>query len=190
MPKTFKVKKYSDVELEEIEIKDLVFPYSDSELEYDTLSHTYIPTIQAFKKRGVDIEQELRDRNITDIPSFMKQVSFKFYLYAFKKCATNGQLKIKYLIAKRGMPKNFGNMYEYRNAIIQAMVYLGEYLAVNGDLSQISGVDLSENLSVDINTLRNEERDYPNGFRQLMANLGLCYVGEYYFNMSGVGTDW
>lgn len=190
MPKTFKAIKYTDTQLEELAVNELVFPYSDSELEYDGLTHTYIPTIKAFTKRGVDIVQELKDRNISDVGSFMKQVSFKFYMYAFKKSATNGQLKIKYLIAKRGMIKNYGNMYEYRNAIIQAMVYLGEYLAVNGDLSQISGVDLNENLSVDINTLRNEERDYPNGFRQLMANLGLCYVGEYYFNISGLGTEW
>lgn len=190
MPKTFKAIKYTDAQLENLEVEDLVFPYSDSELEYDGLTHTYVPTIKAFNKRGCNIVEELKERGISDVGSFMKQVSFKFYLYAFKKGAINGELKIKYIVAKLGVPRNYGNMYEYRNALISAMVYLGEYLAVNGDLSQISGVDLNENISVDIRTLRFEERDYPNGFKQLMASLGLCYVGTLNFIVKGVGIDW
>lgn len=190
MPKTFQAIKYTDAQLEDLEVEDMTFPYSDSLLEYDGLTHTYIPTIKAFSSKGVDIISELKDRGINDVGSFLKQVSFKFYQYAFKKGAINGELKVKYIVAKLGVPKNYGNMFEYRNAVVSAMVQLGEYLAVNGDLSQISGVDLNDNMSVDITTLRFEERDYPNGFRQTMASLGLCYVGQHYFQLTGVGKDW
>lgn len=190
MPKTFQATRYTQTQIDELEVEEMVFPYSDDLLTYDGLSHTYIPTTKAFSERGIDIIKELKDRGVSDVGSFLKQVSFKFYLYAFKKGAINGELKIKYIIAKLGVPKNYANMFEYRNAIINAMVYLGEYLAINGDLSQISGVDLSENISMDINTLRFEERDYPNGFRQMMSSLGLCYVGEHKFLIKGVGIDW
>ena len=190
MPKIFKATRYTDTQIEDLEAEDMVFPYSDSLLEYDGLTHTYIPTIKAFSSKGVDIVSELKERGISDVGSFMKQVSFKFYQYAFKKGAVNGELKIKYIVAKLGVPKNYSNMFEYRSAIVSAMVQLGEYMAINGDLSQISGVDLNENVSVDINTLRFEERDYPNGFRQTMGSLGLCYVGEHRFLIQNVGIDW
>lgn len=190
MPKIFKAQEYTDTQVLELEVEDMVFPYSDSQMIYDGLSHTYIPTEKAFTSRKIDIRAELKERNIQDVEAFMKHVSEKFYLYALKRGFLDGELKRKYIIAKKGILKNYGNMFEYRTAVVDAMVYLGEYLAINGDISQVSGVDMGESMALDIDTLRNQERDYPNGFREKMASLGLNYVGEYKFDISGVGKEW
>lgn len=190
MPKIFKAVDYTQEQIDSLDITEMQFPYNDEEMVYDGKTHTYIPTEKAFLKRGVNIREMLKERNEEDVEDFLKYVSFKFYLYAIRKCRLSGELVIKYLVAKRGIKRNYLNLYEYRNAVVGAMVYLGEYLATNGDLSQISGVDLTENVSLDISTLRNEERDYPNGFREIMTSLGLNYVGQYRFIMEELGKEW
>lgn len=191
MPKIYKAKEYTESMLEELEVEDIQFPYSDNLMKYNGLTHCYVPEEDAFLKRGIDIRKELKERGINDVLSFMQQVSDKFYAYVSKRCLCDSELKRKYIIAKRGLKNNYGNMYEYRMAVVDAMVTLGDYLAINGDLGQINGVDLGENLTIDINTLRYEERDYPNGFRSKMASLGLNYVGEYKgIDISSVGKEW
>jgi hypothetical protein len=190
MPRIYKAVDYTKQQIEELEVDQMQFPYNDEEMQYNGVNHTYVPTEKAFLNRGVNIREILKERNLEDVEDFCKYVSFKFYLYAIRKCRLSGELTIKYLVAKRGVKKNYFNLYEYRNAVVGAMVYLGEYLANNGDLSQVNGVDLTENTSLDITTLRNEERDYPNGFREMMTSLGLNYVGQYRFQIEELGKEW
>lgn len=191
MPTTFKAVEYTEEEIENLEVEEMQFPYSDKRLKYDGLMHEYIPTEYAFLERGVDIRALLQKKGIENVDDFLKnKVAFKFYHYAETKCALSGSLKIKYLIARKGISRNFVNLYEYRNYLIETMVYLGEYLAVNGDLGDITGVDVQDGTSIDIVTLRGEERNYPEGFRNRMTKLGLNFVGDYKFNISGLGKDW
>lgn len=190
MPTTFKAVEYTEEEIEALEVDEMEFPYSDKRLRYDGLLHQYIPTEYAFQERGVNIRQILKDNGIEEVDEFCKHVSFKFYLWAYQRCKLSGQSKINYMVARRGVKRNFSNLYEYRNAVIATMVYLGEYLATNGDISQTSGVDLVENSAMDISTLRGEDRDYPKGFGDLMTKLGLNYTGTYKFMESGIGKEW
>ena len=81
-------------------------------------------------------------------------------------------------------------MLEYRQAIINAMVDLAFYMLINGDLSLVSGVDLESMTSLSIDTIRYEERDYPQRYKQTMSDLGLAYYGRYTFIASGVGEEW
>ena len=191
MPKIFQAQIYTDTQIEELEVEEMVFPYSDNQMKYDGLQHAYIPQESAFTSRGIDIRSKLKVIGVNNVNGFMHEVSRKFYQYVLKRGALDGLLKRKYIIAKRGILSNYGNMFEYRTAIVDAMVELGDYLADNGDLSQVAGVDFSENISIDINTLRYEERDYPNGFRNTMTSLGLNYVGDYKnIDISEVGKEW
>jgi hypothetical protein len=41
-----------------------------------------------------------------------------------------------------------------------------------------------------IETMRYEERDYPQRYKQTMSDLGLAYYGRYSFIATGVGKEW
>jgi hypothetical protein len=81
-------------------------------------------------------------------------------------------------------------MWEYRNQVVDVMVMLGEYLAYNGDTSQVSGIDLDTGNNLDIRSLRYEERDYPAEMKTLMHQLGLNYSGNYRIRVDGLGKEW
>lgn len=173
----------------ELEVEDLVFPYCDENMAYNSITHQYEIKEYAFNKRGIDIRALLSQRGENDLDGFLKRVSQKFYLYAYKHCYMNTPLQLKYLVAKRGI-HTFGNMWEYRNQVVDIMCMLGEYLAYNGDSSQISGLDLDTGNNIDIRSLRYEERDYPAEMKALMHQIGLNYSGRYKFIPHNVGKEW
>jgi hypothetical protein len=184
-PITYKKKEI----MENLEVEDLVFPYNDEDMKYNPVTHQYEIQEYAFNKRGVEIRKLLLDRGIDDLNGFLLRVSQKFYLYAYKHCYMNSPILIKYIIAKLGI-KTFGNMWEYRNQVVDVMVMLGEYLAYNGDTSQVSGIDLDTGNNLDIRSLRYEERDYPAEMKTLMHQLGLNYSGNYRIRVDGLGKEW
>jgi len=58
----------------------------------------------------------------------------------------------------------------------------------NGDLSQVSGVDLDtmQNMSEDV--MRRQDRDFNRDAIRILLSLGLNYYGKYTFIPQG--TDW
>ena len=44
--------------------------------------------------------------------------------------------------------------------------------------------------SMSIETMRYEERDYPQRYKQTMVDLGLAYYGRYTFIPNGIGKEW
>lgn len=185
---TFQATFYTDGQLESLEIKDLVFPYSDSYMTYDGKKHQYVLQEKAISEVDNSWKKYLTDKTANGLNTFLKLVSLKFYNYAYTHSKSNN-MKINYLIAKRGL-KSYPNMYEYRNAIKDAMVDLAFYLLHNGDLAQVSGVDLESMTSMSIETMRYEERDYPQRYKQTMVDLGLAYYGRYLFLETGCGEEW
>jgi hypothetical protein len=180
---------YTEVELENLELEEMHFPYNDTELYYNGHTHQYEILEQAFKNRGINIRADLKAKGIDDLDGFLKRVSQKFYLYAYKHCYMNSPIAIKYLIAVKGIV-TMGNLYEYRQQIIEIMVMLGEYLCNNGDVSQVSGFDLDSGATTDIRSLRYEERDYPAEMKAVMHPLGLDFAGKYRFYVDGIGKEW
>lgn len=185
----YQAQTYTSNDIDNLELEQIKFPYNDSEMIYNGRTHEYEITEKAFLNRGIDIRAEVSRNGIEDLNGFLKRVSKKFYLYAYKHCYRNSPLVLKKLVAKLGI-RNFGNMYEYREQIKEVMVMLGEYLAVNGDVSQISGFDIDTGNSTDIGQLRYEERDYPAEMKTLMHQLGLNFGGVYRIMPNGVGKDW
>jgi hypothetical protein len=108
---------YTEVELENLELEEMHFPYNDTELYYNGHTHQYEILEQAFKNRGINIRADLKARGIDDLDGFLKRVSQKFYLYAYKHCYMNSPIAIKYLIAVKGIV-TMGNLYEYRQQVI------------------------------------------------------------------------
>ena len=184
----FKPNYYEDTQLEQMNLEDIVFPYNDDLMVYDGKSHRYI-----LKEKALDIvnsnwKKDLTDKSPNGARNHLIATSIKFYNYAYTHSRSSNN-QINYLIAKRGL-KSYPNMYEYRQAIINAMVDLAFYLLDNGDLSRISGVDLESMTSMSIETMRYEERDYPQRYKQTMVDLGLAYYGRYTFIPNGIGKEW
>lgn len=189
MPKEFQAKYYKDGEIDNLEEEEMVFPYSDKYAKYIGKYHQYEPTEALFNEHGIDIRKKLEQEiSGNSVANFLAYVRFKFYLYVYSHNKSSRPV-MNYIIAKRGI-KSYPSRYEYRNNILDAMVYLGEYLLNNGDISQISGIDLDGMTSLSIETIRNEDRDYPARFRNLMSTLGLCYFGSYRIMPIGLGKEW
>jgi hypothetical protein len=189
MPRQFQAIFYTESQIEQLEENEMQFPYSDKYATYIGKDHQYEPTQALFNERGIDIKKELESSNSgIDVKRFLAYVRFKFYIYVYSHNKSTRPV-MNYIIAKRGI-RAYSSMYEYRNNILDAMVYLGEYLLDNGDLSKISGVDLDSMTALPIEQLRNEDRDYPARFRDIMSPLGLNYYGSYKIIPNGLGKEW
>ena len=184
----FEPQYYDEAQIIAMDLKDFVFPFNDDYMIYDGRTHHYILTEKALNVVDSNWKSKLTDKGPNGVRNFLIATSIKFYTYAYQHSrSTNNQ--INYLIAKRGL-KSYPNMFEYREAIKNAMVDLAFYLNDNGDLSRISGVDLESMTSLSIDTIRYEERDYPQRYKQTMSDLGLAYYGRYTFIPTGVGKEW
>lgn len=189
MPKAFQAITYTQTQIEELSEEEMVYPYSDKYATYVGKYHQYEPTEALFNERGINIKRELEQKaNGTSVKEFLSYVRFKFYLYVYSHNKSPRHV-MNFIIAKRGI-RTYPSMFEYRGYILDAMVYLGQYLLDNGDITQISGIDLDSNTALSIDELRNEDRDYPARFRDLMSTLGLCYYGQYKIISNGLGTEW
>ena len=189
MPREFQATYYTETQIENLEESEMVFPYSDVYARYIGKYHQYEPTEVLFNLNGINIKKRLEvSQDGITVQSFLSYVRFKFYLYVYSHSKSPRPV-MNFLIARRGL-KSYPSMYEYRNDILQAMVYLGEYLLDNGDLSQISGVDFDTMSALPIEQLRNEDRDYPARFGNLMSTLGLRYYGSYRIIPYGIGKEW
>lgn len=184
----FQAPYYTNTQLQELELNEISFPFSDSDARYDGKSHQYELTENYFTERGINIKAKLNTNKPDDVKHFLEYVRAKFYLYVYSHSKST-KPQLDYLIAKRGL-RTYPNLFEYRSAVLDAMFRCGVYLLDNGDLGQLSGVNMSDFTMLDINTLRNEDRDYPKDFKTLMSNLGLCYYGCYKFIVSGMGKEW
>ena len=184
----FNAPKYTETQIEQMDLNDMVFPFSDDYMYYDGKRHQYILQEKALDEVDNTWKKHLTDKSPNGVKNLLVSASLKFYTYAYQHSRSNNN-QINYLIAKRGL-KSYPNMLEYRQAIINAMVDLAFYMLINGDLSLVSGVDLESMTSLSIDTIRYEERDYPQRYKQTMSDLGLAYYGRYTFIASGVGEEW
>ena len=179
---------YTETQLQEMDLKDIVFPFNDDYMSYDGKKHQYILKEKALDEADDTWKKHLTDKTPNGVRNLLITTSLKFYTYAYQHSRSSNN-QINFLIAKRGL-KSYPNMFEYREAIKNAMVDLAFYILINGDLSLISGVDLESMTSMSIETMRYEERDYPQRYKQTMSDLGRAYYGRYSFIATGVGKEW
>ena len=184
----FQAPFYTQTQLQQLEIDEITFPYSDDYMRYVGIDHQYELSEQALNMVDTNWKTKLTDKSANGVKNFLIAVRKKFYTYAYTHSKSSNP-QINYLIAKKGI-KTYPNMYEYRHSLKEAMIDLAFYLLENGDLSRISGVDVESMTSLSIDTIRYEERDYPQRFRQTMLDLGLSYYGRYRFMPSGIGKEW
>jgi hypothetical protein len=183
--KFYEAPTYSKEQLAELEEEKIQFPFNDDDATYNSLYHQYELTSKYFEERGRNLQKELSGQNGDKVKLFLSALRTKVYTYIYThNKSTRNQLN--YMIAKRGL-RGY-TPYEYRQAFLEAMFIEGCYLLDNGDISNVTGIDLDtmQNMSQDV--IRRQERDYHKDFIGIMKQLGLNYYGNYTFIPQG--RDW
>lgn len=185
--KFYKAPIYTREQLEQLDEREIKFPFTDEDAVYIGRDHQYELTSKYFEERGRNLELEIDGNEPDKVKHFLRYLRMKVYnrIYTHNK-STRQQMN--YIIAKRGI-RGY-DMYEYRQSFLEAMYIEGCYLLDNGDLSGIAGIDLDtmQNMSEDV--VRRQERDWHKEAIQILITLGLNYYGKYNIIVSGQGTEW
>lgn len=176
---------YTQAQLDLLENEEVLYPYSDEYAVYLGKKHQYELTRAYFEERGHNLETEIAGNNPEKIKNFLTYLRIKFYNYIYSHSKSTRQ-QINFLIAKRGI-RGF-DMYEYRQEFLEAMYLQGVYLLINGDISQVSGVDLDTMQNMSIDVIKNQDRDFSLDAKRKLVQLGLNYYGMYRFVPQG--NDW
>ena len=176
---------YTREELEQLDENQIKFPFSDDDAVYIGQDHQYELTSKYFQERGRNLEIEVDGNQPDKVKLFLRALRLKFYTYIYthNKSSRN---QINYMIAKRGL--TCYPIAEYRAAFLEAMFYQGCYLLDNGDLNEVTGVDLDTMQNMSIDVIRNQERDMSKEAIGLLKPLGLNFYGRYCFIPQG--KDW
>lgn len=183
--KSYEAPFYSKEMLEQLDEKDIHFPFSDDEARYVGLDHQYELTAKYFMERGRNLEVEVPGNQPDKVKYFLSGLRRKFYNRIYNTNKSTRQ-QLNYMIAKRGISGY--TPFEFRQSFLEAMFIEGEYLLDNGDISSVSGVDLDtmQNMSADV--IRKQERDMHKDAVEMLKTLGLRYFGRYKFIPQG--KDW
>lgn len=177
--------QYTQSQLALLDNDEVVYPYSDEYAVYLGNKHQYELTRAYFEERGHILEIEVDGTNPDKIKNFLSYVRIKTYNYIYSHSKST-RAQINFMIAKRGI--NGFDMYEYRQEFLEAMFLQGIYMLNNGDISQVSGVDLDTMQNMSIDVIKYQERDYSKDALMKLTQLGLKYFGRYCFMPQG--TDW
>lgn len=183
--KFYKAPIYTKEDLELLDEKEIHFPFSDEDAVYIGLDHQYELTAKYFYERGRNLQIEVEGNEADKVKHFLRRLRLKVYNYIYTHNMSTRQ-QMNYLIAKRSL-RDYPS-YEYRQAFLEAMFIEGCYLLDNGDISEVSGVDLDtmQNMSGDV--IREQDRDMSKDALRLLKQLGLKYYGKY--NFIPQGKDW
>lgn len=124
------------------------FPYSDVDMTYSHQTHRYTLTADAVRQHlNVDLGTMLNPAGSIDragiAPTFLSHVSREVYSYIYA-CGTDNDLQ-EYLLAKHP---------NARRILLDAMLAQVEYMILNGDIYQVSGVDIRKGSAMDRRALR------------------------------------
>lgn len=181
----YEAPKYTQAQLELLDNDEIMYPYSDEYAVYLGKHHQYELTRAYFEERGHNLEVEIPGNNPEKIANFLRYLRIKFYNYIYSHNKST-RSQINYMIAKRGI-RGF-DMYEYRQEFLEAMYLQGVYLLINGDISQVSGVDLDTMQNMSIDVIKYQDRDFSLDAKRKLVQLGLNYYGSYKFVPQG--NDW
>lgn len=176
---------YTKSELEQLDENQIKFPFSDDDATYYGLDHQYQLTEKYFQERGVNLELEVEGKSPDKIKNFLRYLRMKVYNFVYSN-SKSSKRQLNYLIAKRGILGY--TPYEYRQTFLEAMFIEGCYLLANGDISNVSGIDLDtmQNMSADV--IRGQNRDFHKDAIKILTQLGLTFYGRY--NFIPQGNDW
>lgn len=158
-------------------------PYNDEYMTYDYRAHKYRLTPFAVREMlAVSLEDRLNARGMTDKAAapvaFLRVISDEIYAYIYS--CNDKNLVQEFLAAKHPAA---------RNILMEAMLAQVTYTLLNGDVSNLSGIDIRKGMAMDKRAL-NEARIAPVAVDILSRDLdvvvpSLCYRGA---NFGGLWT--
>ncbi len=186
MPKLFKAPTYTEVQIEEMEEKDMVFPFSSKYMRYDSIKRQYIPTEALLLKHGINLSEFLQtteEDTPTNINNELEYISDQVYSYIFKNSGSNMDT-LKWIVAKGvryGMTP-----FRFRVAFEEILWKQARFYVSNDDVSKSSGVDVEQKQWLNKGVLVNENRNIDPQVKVMLMDLGLSWVGSYEKQFGGL----
>jgi len=176
MPKVFIAPFFTAKEIEEMPHNDprLRKPFSCEDMFYDGIKRQYIPTPRLYTANGINFESlnpgEPNERN-----QDCEHVSDQIYAFSDKQSGSDIET-LKCLVAhhyRTGITP-----FRFREMVKDIFVRQGRFYANNGDYCDAMTVDIANKQWVD-KVIMNEDRHIDPKVKQILQNLGLCWVGTY-----------
>lgn len=189
MPKLFKAPIYTEVQIEEMKEKDMIFPFTSKYMRYDNVKRQYIPTEALLLKQGINLNEFLQttdEDTPTNINNELEYISDQVYSYIFKNSGSNMNT-LKWMIAKSvryGMTP-----FRFRLAFEEILWKQARFYVSNDDISKSSGVDVEQKQWLNKGVLVNESRNIEPQVKIMLMDLGLTWVGSYDKQFSGLVTQ-
>ena len=179
MPKFFKAPVYTEEQMQEMEEKDMVFPFSSKYMKYDSVKRQYIPTEALLLKHGVNLSDFLlaagKDPQ-ADMQEELEFISDQVYSCMFKNSGSNTET-LKWLVAK-GIRRGV-SPFRFRLYFEEILWKQARYYTNNDDPTKSTGIDMEQKQWLNKGVLVYEDRNIDPKVKIMLMNLGLCWVGSY-----------
>lgn len=192
MPKLFEAPFYTAENLDVMDEQELIFPYSDIYMKYDSIKRKYIPTEELLIKHGIDIGAFLAstgENTPQNVNNELEYISDQIYTYCDKNSGSNIDT-LKWIIAK-GMKLGM-KPYRFRLLFQEILWKQARFYVNNDDPSKSIGLDIEQKQYLGKGVLYNEDRHIDPKVKVLLMDLGLVWTGSYDRQFRGyvLGDDW
>lgn len=192
MPIIYKAPIYTEEQIEEMNEQDMQFPYSSKYMIYNSLKRQYMPTEALLIKHGVNLNEFLSSTGAnspTELNNELEYISDQIYTFINKNSGSNTET-LKCIVAKgirRGVsPFRFRVMFE------EILWKQARFYVNNDDPTKSTGIDMEQKQWLNKGVLTNEDRHIDPKIKTMLMDLGLCWVGSYDEQLSGLiaRQDW
>jgi len=192
MPKLYEAPFYTQEQIEEMDEKDIVFPYSDKYMKYDSLKRQYVPTEALLLKHNVNLSEFIESSGgdpQAEMKEELEYISDQIYACIDRNSGSNSET-LRWLIAKsykRGIDR-----YRVRLLFEEILWKQARYYVANDDLTKGTGVDTEQKQWLNKGVYLLEDRYIDTKVKTKLTNLGLCWRGSYDEQFCGLVSqnDW
>jgi len=192
MPKLFKAPFYTEEQIEELNENEMVFPFSNKFMRYDSIKRQYIPTEALLLKHGIrlgDFLVSAGEDSQANINDELEYISDQIYTHINKNSGSSIET-LKWMIAKgvkRGM-----SPYRFRLLFEEILWKQARFYTDNDDPTKSTGIDMEQKQWLNKGVLVNEDRHIDPKVKILLRDLGLCWAGSYDNQFGGFAAreDW
>lgn len=192
MPKMFKVPYYTEEQIEELDEKDMIFPFSSKYMTYDPIKRQYIPTEALLLKHNIDIHEFLQstgEDNPANVQEELEFISDQIYTLITEESGSGSQT-LKWIVAKgyrRGMTP-----FRFRLAFEEILWKQARFYTSNDDPTKSIGMDIEQKQWLNKGVLYVENRQVDKKVKIKLMDLGLLWAGSYDAQLCGfvAREDW
>lgn len=179
MPKFFEAPYYTNEELSQMDEKDIVYPFSDEDMVYDSVKRQYVPTEKLLLKHGIDITKRFGTTFLNTPKNPIDELNYiSDQIYTFiDKCSGSNIDTLKWIIAK-GVKLGM-SPYRFRLLFKEILWKQALYYATNDDATKYSSLDFENTKYLNKNAQYNEDRNIDPKVKTNLMDLGLIWEGSY-----------